>query len=232
MHRSSEAPDTDCEALAPAPWQLEGSGYIVLMRLPSKHLQSRVSDADQVPGRLLTGISVLMLVDYRSSPVGPYREILFIPGRFRIGRQKFWSITDICVSTAESVTAGRENWGIPKELADFDVTREADNTEWIEVRQAGRRVAQLVFDRAGPGMPFAGNMIPRGLRTFFQELGGSSFRFTPDATGSLQYTRLRAIRTDHRRFPELRTSNVIVAVRVPNFSMTFPVAKIGAHSDR
>jgi acetoacetate decarboxylase len=60
-----------------------------------------------------------MLVDYEQSPVGPYQELLFIPGRFQFGRRRYYMVTQIYVSTQVSVENGQENWGIPKQLAQF-----------------------------------------------------------------------------------------------------------------
>ena len=76
--------------------------------------------------------------------------------------------------------------------------RQPDGTEWIEVSQEGRRMAELVFDTTGPKLPVDGSVIP---------------------------PRLRAIRTDRERFPEIRTSNVMMALRAPRFELTFPVAE-------
>lgn len=212
--------------IAAAPWQLTGSGYIVLLRLPPGVVRQQSFTPQALRAGLLPGISILMFVDYWASAVGPYRELLFIPGRFRIGQKKRWSITRILVSTAESVIGGRRNWGIPKEQADFRVSREPDGNDWIEVSQQGQRLAEMVFDSTGPGLPLSGGMIPEKFRAMSQYLDDRHYCFSPRAEGKLQYARLRAIRTDHKRFPELRTSNVLVALKVPRFEMTFPVAQV------
>lgn len=211
--------------IAPAPWALTGSGYIVLLRLPPRSLRSEPCTPADLSDRLLPGLSLMMFVDYRTSPVGPYRELLFIPGRFRVDGSKRWSITRIVVDSRASVVSGRANWGIPKELATIDMERQPDGTEWIEVSQDGRRVAELVFDTAGPTLPVDGAIIPRSLRTMSQLRDGTMYSFSPDASGPLSYARMRAIRTDRERFPEIRTSNVIMALRAPRFELTFPVAE-------
>ena len=103
--------------------------------------------------------------------------------------------------------------------------RQPDGTEWIEVSQEGRRMAELVFDTTGPKLPVDGSVIPRRLRTMSQFGDGTMFSFSPDASGPVSYARLRAIRTDRERFPEIRTSNVMMALRAPRFELTFPVAE-------
>lgn len=217
--------ETAKQQVAPAPWSLTGSGYIVLMRLPPRSLRSEPCTPADLTDRLVPGLSLMMFVDYRNSPVGPYRELLFIPGRFRIDGSKHWSITRIVVDSAQSVVSGRANWGIPKEQARIDIERQPDGTEWIEVSQDGRRMAELVFDTAGPTLPVDGAIIPRRLRSMSQFRDGTRYSFSPDASGPVSYARLRAIRTDHERFPEIRTSNVVMALRAPRFELTFPVAQ-------
>jgi hypothetical protein len=213
------------QRVVPAPWSLTGSGYIVLLRLPPRSLRSEPCTPADLADRLVPGLSLMMFVDYRSSPVGPYRELLFIPGRFRIDRSKHWSITRIVVDSRASVVSGRANWGIPKQQARIDIERQPDGTEWIEVSQDGRRMAELVFDTAGPTLPVDGAIIPRRLRTMSQFRDGTRYQFSPDASGPVSYARLRAIRTDRERFPEIRTSNVVMALSAPRFELTFPVAE-------
>ena len=42
-----------------------------------------------------------------SSPIGPYKELIFIPGQF--GKKKFQSITRILVSSEASTDQSRKN---------------------------------------------------------------------------------------------------------------------------
>lgn len=64
----------------------------------------------------------------QTSGVGPYRELLFIPGAFHINGRYTFSIPKIYVSTETSVNSGIKNWGIPKEVADFTVEDQADGS--------------------------------------------------------------------------------------------------------
>src|SRR5213596_1104261 len=106
----------DRQQIVPPLWRLTGRGYILLYRWFPRDF---VSDQGQVPqtlaGSFRGGASAVMVVNYENSGVGPYRDLLFIPGLFERG----FSITRIYVSTPASVASGRANWGIPKQLADF-----------------------------------------------------------------------------------------------------------------
>ncbi|KAL0572109.1 hypothetical protein V5O48_009862 [Marasmius crinis-equi] len=69
---------------------------------------------------MIPDIGALMLVRYASTPVGPYDELIYIPGRwaYASGRNGL-RITRLYVSTDASVFNGRTNWNIPKHRANF-----------------------------------------------------------------------------------------------------------------
>ncbi|GAB3639487.1 acetoacetate decarboxylase family protein [Spirosoma arcticum] len=96
-------------------------------------------------------VGTVMLVDYETSPVGPYQELLFVPGLFRFGDTTSFSIAKIYVSTRASVWNGRQNWGIPKELAHFSFVLNSDGSRTISVRWG---VTPLVAGYSlGPSLP-------------------------------------------------------------------------------
>lgn len=211
---------------APAPWPLGGDGWILLLRLPAnarrdpRHLPSALAELP------LGGPSMVMFVDYRDSPAGPYRELLYMPGRFSLpdGR-KAWSVTRIFVSSWESVVNGRRNWGIPKDRADF-ARLPAANGERLEVRHEGRLVAALSLAACGPALPVTTRLVPAALRRLMQWHGGQRFEFVPGAHGRARLARAIGLESDPAMFPPLAQARVLAAARVPEFSLQFPVAEI------
>lgn len=218
-------PRAGAAAAAPAPWALTGRGYIVLLKPP----------ADPSPGlpRALaraprSGPALLMFVDYATSGVGPYRELLYIPGRFRTGDGRRWTITRIVVSTEASVRAGRANWGIPKELADFELTPAPGGGERITVTRGERTLAELAFGQPGLRLPGGGGLLPAAWRRMLQFRDGRRFLFTPAAHGPMAWTPLEALATDGDYFPELGPERAVAALAAPDFRLSFPVATEGA----
>jgi hypothetical protein len=59
------------------------------------------------------------LISYRDGPVGPYAEVFGAPVMLR-GAPMLSHIPFMAVDSAVSVAGGRDNWALPKELADFD----------------------------------------------------------------------------------------------------------------
>lgn len=210
---------------APAPWSLVGSGYIVLTKLDPGFVSEKGFLPEHLKGRFTGGIGTVMYMDYLSSDVGPYRELLFIPGMFCLGGKRYHSITKIFVSTEASVVNGRNNWGIPKELADFETLREG-RVEMIRISRGGRLLAELHFQSLQWSLPVTTSLVPAGLRTLAQHYDGKTYLTTPGARGTVSPARLTHAAMDESSFPDFTRGRLVCTVGVPVFLMTFPEARI------
>jgi len=215
----------------PAPWNLRGSAWIVALKLPpgaparDAFLPSRLAGQ----GRGLA--SYLMYVDYAESECGPYRELLFIPGAFPFGDgRRHLTISRILVSTWDSVVNGRDNWGIPKDRADFEVEPGLDGgrEDRLRVVSDGREVCELRLAtlRFAPPLPVQGALLPARLRTLAQSFRGRTYYYAPSAGGRIRPGRLLSWRFDAELFPDLAAAPVLAVLKVESFRMTFPVAVV------
>ncbi|MGW0965091.1 acetoacetate decarboxylase family protein [Streptomyces sp. NPDC002516] len=105
------------------PWRLAGQMYLSLWLVPVRELP-RVADGTRpvtVAGRGAVGAAWVL---YENDSVLHYNELLRAV-LVRDGHRPRVCITDIWVDNTASMTGGRELWGIPKELADFDIDRTA-----------------------------------------------------------------------------------------------------------
>lgn len=175
---------------------------------------------------------MIMFVDYLGSDAGPYQELLFIPGQFRVRAGRRWSITRIYVSTRISVSSGQANWGIPKRLADFRIEGKPGETQRVTVSAEGRCAASLEFEPLGFRFPVAGSLIPRPLRSLIQVSGDRCFEFAPTARGNIQAARLLRADADPELFPVPGKGRRLGAFCVPEFQMEFPRARISSPGER
>jgi hypothetical protein len=166
-----------------------------------------------------------MYVDYQSTNVGPYQELLLAPTGFAFDSGVHPSITRIYVSSYDSVVNGRRNWGIPKDRADFARQRETSNTDHIRVSRDARVFAELELRAYGPALPTATWLIPKAKRTLVQHWQGTSYRFTLSATGRAQVARVLSWSFDPVYFPDLTRGRVLAGAYLPSFDMTFPAAE-------
>jgi hypothetical protein len=220
------APETHVVTDAPAPWDLTGRGYISLLRFPSGHpAQEGFLPPELIGRRRPTRFALMMFVDYADSAVGPYHELLFIPGRFPFdGGAPRLSISRIFVSSMDSVVNGRRNWGIPKELAQFDVRYREGGVDQVTLHRNGQTIADLRYSRLPLSLPFTTALVPRSWRTLGQHYDGRTFLYAPEARGWIRPGRLREARVDPAQFPDVGAARDIVTVEVPRFAMRFPVA--------
>ncbi len=222
-------PDSGLPEVAPVPppWDLRGEGCIILLRQgAASPVLATAPEAEYVGGP-----AIVMFVDYAESPAGPYRELLCIPGRFRFGETRTWSIGRIFVSTWESVVNGRRNWGIPKDRADFERRAEGTGRERIRVSVDGRLLASLDIGKQGPALPFPGWLLGARMRTLTQDYAGQRFTLAPTASGKARYARVHELSAAGETFGGLDASNVMAATWIPEFRMRFPEARISALAD-
>ena len=164
-----------------------------------------------------------MLVDYFESPVGPYQELLLIPGKYLFPRGKRYSISHIFVDSLLSTQSGRANWAIPKQMADF--SWEHDRREdYLSVQVKGRVCFEARLRSGGPRFPLTTRILPLEIGQQDQE----DWVFTqPEGRGKARLARLVDLRTDEPDlFPDLASFRPWLALKVDSFRLHFPEPQI------
>lgn len=187
-----------------------------------------------------------MLVDYSSSPVGPYQELLFIPGQFGGEEEKekkklFQSITRILVSSEASTEQGRKHWGIPKETANFRWEK-GIGKDRIQVvmemkgRDNNNNNEKIILDteiaHGGISFPISTALLPLRLKqrmlTDDERNNTSSFAITlPKGSGWGKLARVKRLQVlDSKLFPNLDGIHPLLALKVNPFTIHFPIPSI------
>lgn len=97
-----------------APWECDSSGIVWLTR----GRDVRATLGDLLPREGKAAVVVGGLISYARTPVGEYREVFGGVG-LRKGRDVSVSIPFMAVDSRDSVVGGRQNWSLPKVLAEF-----------------------------------------------------------------------------------------------------------------
>lgn len=198
----------------PPPWQLTGNGLILLLRLNRRWREKHGLHEYQGP------IGALMCVDYKSSPVGGYREILFIPGRLQNSKGNHFSIHTIYVDSEDSMIGGQQNWGIPKDLAVFEWSQHTRTQQVTISKDSASATIQL---KGLPiKFPINSSLIPL---TIFQQRHNELFWTKPTAKGLVELASVKHIDfTDFPGIPPLSRQQILSAVSASRFTMEFPPA--------
>ena len=204
---------------SPAPWRIAGSGVWWSTR-------AHWADRELLPPALRRGVRPLLrvgfAVTYSETPVGGYHELGGAILYARLGGI-FGHIPFLPVDSAATMRGGRENWALPKVLADFSGDPTADSTVTVSgARPEGDWSVAITAESPGAqkhvGVPrFAtGSLTTRLLsavsgleqidadgisgRTGFADLGAMSLTTAPtrirlSTSGSPQLRRLFADRS-------------------------------------
>jgi acetoacetate decarboxylase len=171
------------------------------------------------------GLGVLAVVRYADSDVGPYDELLWLaPWGLRDGARRAHTVTRIFVSSEASCINGRRNWGIPKQLARFDVARLSASTQRFEVSTPRGRVASFSVATGRRSTPIDTRVLPSALRRLRQVQDATSFEVAPNVRGRLHAARFSERVTDPEQFADTRSARMLGGVCISEFEMTFPVA--------
>lgn len=197
----------------PAPWTLTGSGLIIPFLLDSDYKNTHFPGWS---GRL----AIMMFVKYVSSPVGSYSEWMFVPGKRVNPRGKHFSVDQIRVDSQLSVDCGQQNWGIPKQLANFNIEQTKSNWHMEVSENLGNVVAKGRL--LGPSIPIHSAILPFSLYQFWQ---GEHYWTKPVAKGTGRLFKLESLSVTGDHFPDISTQTRLPAVAISNFTMTFPTAE-------
>lgn len=211
------------QMFAPPPWHLNGRGLVLLYRFPEGWAADHAHLAPYQRQTMWGRWGAVMLVDYETSGVGPYRELLCLPGMLDLDGKKRFSISKIYVSTQASVDNGRRNWAIPKELGDFTWQVAPSGNARVAVNTAGHRVLETEFKPFGPPFPLTTALLPLRLH---QQLDGQALETRPSATGWGRLAKVSDLVVNSVLFPELHGLKPLLTVAIERFRMTFPVPEV------
>ncbi|WP_435356701.1 acetoacetate decarboxylase family protein [Emticicia sp. SJ17W-69] len=205
---------------APPPWTLKGNGYIFIYHFPKEFVEKfgflAEYQRDSFKGDF---VGTVMLVDYETSAVGPYRELLFVPGRMNFSNKKLFSISKIYVSSDDSVWNGNKNWGIPKELADFKITKPNEKESIIEVIIEGKKFFKVHLRNHSFSFPITTKFFPLKLA---QKQSKDLLITNSPAKGKASFAKIIDIEVDSTFFPPISQLKPLSILAVKDFEMTFP----------
>jgi hypothetical protein len=205
---------------APPPWKLNGNGYIFIYHFPKSFVEKFGFLADYQQDSFEGDfVGTVMLVDYATSAVGPYHELLFVPGRMKFDKKKLFSISKIYVSSQDSVENGIANWGIPKELANFKITKPTEKETIIEVMTEGKTFFKAHLRNRSFSFPITTKFFPLKLA---QKLHNDLLITNSPAKGKASFAKMLDIVVDNKFFPPISQLKPLTILAVEDFEMIFP----------
>jgi hypothetical protein len=159
---------TTATSYPPAPWQLQGQAHFHVLAVRADRLPTTPNGfSPLVLAR--HGLVVVGWVDYRGGSILRYSELLAaVVGRWSGGLTA--TVTHMWVDSPESRAGGRELWGYPKELAEFELAIDPSGTAFARSAATGAELARGTFQgllaspwsvgaRGGTVQPLSGGLV-------------------------------------------------------------------------
>lgn len=217
---------------APAPWTLSGDFAYLFVHGSRPALAQFHEDSDPEKCPFRGGAGAVLLVRYSDSPVGPYDELIIIPGSYQYGNTSYYRISQIYVSSMDSVVNGRRNWAVPKKLAKFQWNENYTSVK-IFLPNADQPFCTIRWRPRLYCFPASSALVPVSLRTLLQpslEENGSParyFKIVPTCSGWFRpWVQLLEFRTDGKEIPSEKDLPLYsFGVGYEAFTLVFPTAE-------
>jgi hypothetical protein len=206
---------------SPPPWKLSGEGIIMIFKFKKEWVETSGMLPRHLKGKFKGGLGYIMLVNYEKSPVGPYHELLIIPGKFR--KSKKQAITKIYVDTEASTQNGRNNWGIPKETLPFTWKKE-NGKDLIEIKSGEKVIFSTEITSGGITFPVTTAVLPINLCQTWNKV---KYYTKPRGFGWGKLAKVKSMSVDPDFFPDITHIKPLLAVKVNPFKIKFPEPTYG-----
>ena len=212
----------------PPPWKLYGEGFIIPFLANEKEIIKNGFLTEEDKNEYAGGFGACMIVNYESSDVGPYFELLFIPGDFKYkdplkSKPKLHKrISKIYVSSEMSIQEGRRNWAIPKEYANFKWTKDKNTTGITITTKDNQNILDANFTKILFPFPVTTKIYPVSL---LQKSEANQFIRTKfSGHGKAYFSKINNLSSNEKFFVDInKNSKFHFGLSVNEFNITFPI---------
>lgn len=220
--------------LKPAPWVLKGKGILLVSRFDADELQKNPLTALWLKKRCLGGRGYYLALNFEKSPVGPYSELLVLPGKFQASQGKRHAIAQSFCDSADAIFNYSENWGLdtaPSAIAfgqdedrmrfSVQAPRSQDATQFKDSHQSSsEKIFSLESKAFGPRLPFASGS---SLIRLISEQGKKRFYLGFSIKGSFRAAKIEDLNFDSEHLIVPAESAQVRAFHLEDFEIELPI---------
>ena len=218
LELSSQLADRHLVKKAPAPWKLTGEAFILLYRFKKDWIENHGMIPENLKGKFKGGLGYLMLLNYSTSPVGPFQELIFIPGKFR--KSKLQAITKLITDSEPSALNGLSNWGLSKEIHPM-IWQKSRKWDEVSIYQQEKQVFSIELEHGGIPIPISTILLPIHLCQTWNKL---KYFTKPIGMGWGKLAKIKKLELDPDYFPDIRKQKLLFALKVNPFKLELPEA--------
>jgi hypothetical protein len=202
-------------------YEFKGNGYIMFYRFDEEFVRLGTFLPETLKNNFCGGLGAVLYMHYSKSEIGPYEELLFIPGKFCYRGQKNHFISKAYVSTDEAVKFRQDNWSIPTEKATFSNEFLANRFENVTTYVNGEDVASFelrtgrIRFRVGTSRFFSFSLM--------QLHGDEPVKLNYSGAITAKFAGLESIKVRPAFFPDVAGFTPLTIFKLKNF--TFRLSK-------
>ncbi|MDR1729172.1 MAG: acetoacetate decarboxylase family protein [Prevotellaceae bacterium] len=201
-------------------YEFRGNGYVLFYRFEEEFIRLETFLPENLKNNYSRGLGAVLYMNYTKSPIGPYEELIFIPGKFNYRGKKNHFISKSYVSTEEAVKFGNENWFIPKEKADFSRKSLKNSIENISMYVNNEEVA--CFELKKGKFKFKIGTSKYLFFSLMQLKGEEPVKLNYSGSVTANFAKLTSIRVRPAFFPNIAQFSPFVAFKMKNFTLRLP----------
>lgn len=218
LEESSKLIDRHLVKKAPAPWKLTGEAVILGYKFKKSWVENSGLLKESMKDKFKGGLGYVILANYSSSPVGPFQEAIFIPGKFR--KSKSQIITKLITDSESSAINGQTNWGLPKEIHPM-IWQKSRKWDQISILDQETQIFSIELEHGGIPIPISTVFLPIQLCQTWNKV---KYFSKPMATGWGKFAKIKNLDLDPRYFPDIRIQKPLFALKVNPFNLELPEA--------
>jgi len=203
-------------------YEFKGNGYVLFYRFDEEFIRLETFLPESLKNNYCRGIGAVLYMNYTKSEIGPYEELLFIPGKFYYRGKKNHFISKAYVSTEEAAKFGYENWFIPKEKAVFSREPLKNHIENISTCIENEEVASFEIKRGKIRFRLG---TSKYLSFSLMQLNGEEpVKLNYSGTVTANFAKLTSIRIRPAFFPNIAKFTSLAVFKMRNFTLRLPKA--------
>jgi hypothetical protein len=201
-------------------YEFKGNGYALFYRFDEEFTRLDTFLPENLKNNYCRGLGVVLYMNYTESEIGPYEELLFIPGKFCYRGKKNHFISKAYVSTEEAATFGRDNWFIPNEKATFSVKPLENHIENISIDVKEEEI--LSFEIKTGKIRFRLGTSKCLAFSLMQLNGDEPVQLNYSGTVTANFAKLASIKIRPAFFPDIARFTPLVVLRMKSFTLRLP----------
>ena len=197
-----------------------GRAYISAYNFPKNFISHDAFIGGKLKGKYCGGFGALIYADYATSEIGPYKELIFIPGKFDVDGECRYAATKIYVSTPAAINTAGDGYFGPKEVATFKEEQLSDTLMHLSVHKGRNRVISVeIATWSGIHFPLSTNVVSFPMLQMLRGEERLLWQYEGECTATM--ARIESVLVRPALFPDVAAFSPLASFYFESFSLNF-----------